>query len=311
MPQQIPILDPTQIAALLLLPGVGRAAVRRLIERAFKVAPQGPQDLQDFLLKAGAHGLGVSIPTGDEMEKAYEDAEILMKNAEHLGMKVLTPGMPAFPPQLCRIPDSPVMLYVKGNVNCLSAETVIAVIGTREPSRWGATAAERIAASLAAKGIVVTSGLALGCDTAAHRGCMLAGGHTIAVMAHGLDRVYPAQNRQLAAGILNSGGCLVSEYAPGVAPSPKYFVERDRLQSGLSGAVIVIETNLRGGTMHTVGFCLKQGRLLGCVAHPSGLVSHPKAQGNRKLIAEKKAIAIPDKEALEEFLGLLPGRSAQ
>jgi DNA processing protein len=304
------MLNPVQIAALLLMPEVGRRAVQHLINTGLECTHLRPQELGDLLLEAGAQGPRIRIPTAGEMKKAYSSAERLLANAERLGMQVLTPDMQIFPKRLRDIPDPPVMLYVRGSVNCLLAETSVAVIGTREPSSYGAAIAEKLAARLAAKGIVVTSGLASGCDTAAHQGCLRAGGQTVAVMAHGLDRIYPAQNRELASGILDSDGCLISEYFPGVAPCPRSFIERDRLQSGLSAAVVVIETDIKGGTMHTVRFCLDQRRALGCIAHPPDLASHPKARGNQKLIADKSAFAIPDKEALEEFIGKFHARNA-
>src|SRR4030095_14350902 len=135
-------------------------------------------------------------------------------------------------------------------------------------------------------------------------GCLQAGGKTAAVLAHGLDQIYPSQNYGLARNILDSGGWLVSEYPPGVKPRGHLFVERDRLQSGLSAAVIIIETDTISGTMHTARFCLKQRRLLACLAHPQKFASHDKTRGNRALISEASAFPLADKKALEEFVRL-------
>lgn len=117
-------------------------------------------------------------------------------------------------------------------------------------------------------GATVVSGLAIGCDTAAHSGCLSVHGETIAVLAHGLDRVYPAVNRELVGEILDTGGCLLSEYPPKTRPFPANFVERDELQAGLSDGVIVVETGVKGGTMHTVRFSQEQRKPLACVKHP-------------------------------------------
>lgn len=298
-------MNTLHIVTLLSAPGVGRRTVQQILDANLAFAPSRPQELRDLLLeRAKTHAPRMRVPTDAELEKAYSDAERLLESAEHQGVQVLGPDNPDFPDQLRAIPDPPVVLYARGNVRCLAAGSAVAVIGTREPSFFGAAAAERLAATLADKGIVIVSGLAIGCDTAAHTGCLEAGGQTVAVMAHGLDHVYPAQNRALAERILDSGGCLVSEYPPGVRPRGNFFVERDRLQSGLSAAVIIVETDVKGGTMHTARFCLEQRRLLGCLVHPPKFAEHPKARGNQQLIAEEKAFALATKADVDEFVAI-------
>ena len=148
----------------------------------------------------------------------------------------------------------------------------------------------------------MVSGLALGCDAKAHEGCVEAKGAGVAVLAHGLDRVYPAANRELADRLLICGGCLVSELPVGVKPARWTFAYRDRIQSGLSDRVLVIETDVKGGTMHTVDFSLKQERPLACIDHPQQFHSASQTQGNRRLIQEGSAVGIVDQTALERFL---------
>jgi DNA processing protein len=155
----------------------------------------------------------------------------------------------------------------------------------------------------AERGFVIVSGLAKGCDTVAHRGCLDAHGKTVAILGGGIDYIYPKENRPLADEILNTGGCLLSEYKPGMKPQPSFFVERDRLQSGLSQAVIVIETDVKGGSMHTVGFALSQNRLVACLGGHSGkYLSHPKVQGTKLLISDGKASRLSNLEEVESFL---------
>jgi DNA processing protein len=297
-------MNTLNIVTLLSAPGIGRRTVQQILNANLAFTPSRPQELRELLLETKAHSPRTRVPTDVEIEKAYTDAERLLEDAEHLGVQVLIPESPAFPKQLRNIPDPPVVLYARGNIDCISTDSAIAIVGTREPSSFGEAAAKKIAATLAAKGLIVVSGLAIGCDAAAHKGCLDAGGQTVAVMAHGLDQIYPAQNRDLSHSILDSGGCLVSEYPPGTKPRSNFFVERDRLQSGLSAAVIIVETDVKGGTMHTARFCLEQRRLLGCVVHPPKFASHPKARGNQKLIAEENAFALSTKEAIAEFVGL-------
>jgi DNA processing protein len=121
-------------------------------------------------------------------------------------------------------------------------------------------------------------------------------------MAHGLDKVYPAANRDLAARLLDCGGCLVSEYPLGTTPIRTAFAERDRIQSGLADGVLVIETDVKGGTMHTVRFSRDQHRPLACVAHPENWLIEEKTRGNQKLIRDGWAVSVPDAPALLAFL---------
>jgi DNA processing protein len=205
---------------------------------------------------------------------------------------------PDFPVRLKTIPDPPVLLFVKGNPRAVREPLTVAVVGTRKPTTYGRRVAGRLGLRFAEQGVLVVSGLAEGCDTAAHVGCLKGHGVTTAVLAHGLDVIYPSRNKKLAERILANNGCLVSEYPLGTTPRASYFVQRDRLQSGLALAVVVVETDVKGGTMHTVGYVQEQRRLLACVVHPDRLRQEPKTQGNRKLLEENRAIPLKDAKDL-------------
>jgi peptide-methionine (S)-S-oxide reductase len=209
-----------------------------------------------------------------------------------LKIEILERGGACFPESLKKIPDPPDRLYCLGNVDCLFETRSVAVVGTRKPTVAGKRIAENFGRQLAKRGWVVVSGLALGCDTAAHEGCLEGGGRTVAVLPGGIRNVYPSENQKLAERIVRSGGCLVSEYPPEARPEPYRFIERDRLQSGLSLGTVVVETDLEGGAMHTARFCLAQKRLLACVVPSKRFSSHPMAQGNWKLIREKRTLAL-------------------
>jgi len=208
-----------------------------------------------------------------------------------------------------RIPNPPLLLFSLGNTEILNGPS-IAIIGTRQPTSWGEKSAIRFAEISVEQGFCVVSGLALGCDIAAHKGALQANGSTAAVLAHGLDSVHPRQHSSVAREILENGGCLLSEYPPGVGPERGNFVERDRLQSGASLGVIVIETTIDGGSMHTVRFAEKQKRLVGCIDHPVKFHDLKSVKGNRKLL-DDGASAIKDRDDLEQFLKLCsnPGES--
>jgi len=145
--------------------------------------------------------------------------------------------------------------------------------------------AGKIAEIFAKKDYVIVSGLAEGIDTAAHRGALSAKGTTVAVVGHGLDTIYPAKNKELAETIIKNNGALVSEYPYGTTISREHLIMRDRIQSGLSLGVFVIETGIKGGTMHTVNFCKKQKRALIVLQHP---VKNENTAGNAHLISKKQ-----------------------
>jgi len=161
--------------------------------------------------------------------------------------------------RLREIPSPPKKLYVLGDPSLLGLIS-LAIVGTRQPSAYGLQASFRFANVLARKRMVVVSGLARGIDTAAHNGALAANGLTIAVLGHGLDRVYPARNLALADSIVKKGGCLVSEYAPGTPPLPPHFPARNRIISGLSLGTLVVEAAKKSGSLITARFAAEQGR---------------------------------------------------
>ena len=166
-----------------------------------------------------------------------------------------------FPALLRKTDDAPMFLYVQGSVDSL-AEKAVSVIGTREPTRHGLMIAERLTQHFAEQGWSIVSGLALGCDAAAHRAALSAGGKTVAVLAHGLQTIAPLQHAELAEQIVASGGALVTEYRYGVEPAPPLFVQRDRIQAGLSKGVAMIQSDLDGGSLHASRAALRYGRRL-------------------------------------------------
>jgi DNA processing protein len=153
---------------------------------------------------------------------------------------------------------------------------------------------------------VVVSGLALGCDTQGHRGCLEESGTAVAVLAHGLDEVHPNANRPLAEEIVAKGGCLVSEYPIGTEPKPNQFITRDRIQSGLSDAVVVIETGVNGGSMHTVRFAKRQRRLVMCIVPTHDPGAEEQTSGNRLLLDKHQATGFATTDDLIQLIGKWP-----
>lgn len=287
------------LLALMRLRGLGRRKALAIVDR-----PLAETDIQSCC-HALASGLSEArlprVPQG-AMAEAWKRSEEGLHRARDIGVRAMSFYDGDYPERLRTISDPPAVLFAKGSAAGLHSPKGLAVVGTREPTSFGREAAQRSARTAVEAGCTIVSGLAHGCDTYGHEGCLDASGIGVAVLAHGLDKVYPAANRGLAERLLESGGCLTSEYPVGTKPARTAFAERDRLQSGLSDGVLVIETDVEGGTMHTVRFAHAQGRKVACIDHPQRWLAEDKTKGNQRLISDGKATPIPDGEGLAIFL---------
>ena len=193
-----------------------------------------------------------------------------------------------YPALLKEIPDAPTRLFCIGSLPPPDS-ICVAIVGTRKATAQGKEVAKRMATELAANGIVIVSGLAMGIDTMAHEGALLGGGTTLAVLANGLAKIYPAQNTTLAKNLLAAGGAILSEYPPDTPAYPNQFLERNRIVSGLCVATVVIEAPERSGTLATARFALEQGRevfvLPGPADHPNYIGSHRLIRDGARLVA--------------------------
>lgn len=205
-----------------------------------------------------------------------------------------------FPALLREIPEAPAGVYLKGAA--IGDETKIAIVGTRRASAQGRALAREFAAAFARSGVTVVSGLAMGIDTAAHEGACSEKGKTIAVLAQGLDRVYPRQNEKLAHSIMHLGGVLVSEYAQGTPSMPYHFLARNRIISGLCRAVVIIEAPVRSGALATAHFAVEQNRDVYVVP---GAAKNALYEGSHKLIQEGAGLATSPEEVLSA-MGIAP-----
>jgi DNA processing protein len=205
---------------------------------------------------------------------------------------------PGYPALLEAIPDPPQRLYVRGTIPELP---MLAIVGSRRATPYGERVARRLAAGLAETGIAIVSGLARGIDSAAHRGALSAGGATVAVLATGLDRIYPPENLPLAEEIVRQGA-LVTEMPEQTIPLPRRFPIRNRLISGLSHGVIVVEAAERSGALITARMALEQGREV--LAVP-GSVDNPLTVGTHRLLKDGAPLVHTVEDVLEEFPSLV------
>jgi DNA processing protein len=210
-----------------------------------------------------------------------------------------------YPPLLRQIPYPPPLLFVRGDPDCLRSPQ-LAIVGTRNPTPLGRETAHSFAAWLAGAGMIITSGLALGIDAAAHQGALANGGRTIAVMGTSLDRVYPAKHRDLAHAIAEQGA-LVSEFPIGTSPAAGNFPQRNRLISGLALGVLVVEAAAQSGSLITARQAVEQGREVFAIP---GSIHNPLAKGCHALIRQGAKLVETADDILEE-LGSLAAVSAE
>ena len=245
-----------------------------------------------------------------------EQAEAQVARHRESGIAVVAIDEPGYPPLMALSAAPAAVLYVRGTPRVLDEPNAVAVIGTRQPTPRGLDVARRLATFLVESQFTVVSGLAKGIDREAHEAALDAGGRTIALLGTAIDKVYPAQHRPLAARIEAEGGALVSEYPVGSADSARQFVERDRLQAGMSIAVVPVQTGLQGGTLHTVRFAQEAGRLV-VVPRPLPDEADDPAYGGIQALIRSEAVSVIDSAAdypalftrLREWRDHLLGRS--
>lgn len=245
----------------------------------------------------------VAVLTDPQCPPAVADEDALVQAAlawQQPHRVLLTISDPRYPPMLRHLPDPPLLLYVLGDVTALSAPQ-LAIVGSRQPTAGGRDNATAFASHLAAQGWLITSGMALGIDAAAHEGALQAGARTVAVTGTGIDRVYPAQHRALAHRIAEQG-CLISELPLGAPPLKSHFPRRNRLIAALSQGTLVVEAALGSGSLITAQAALELGREV--FAMP-GSIHNPLARGCHQLIRQGAKLVETASDVSEELASLI------
>jgi DNA processing protein len=271
-----------QWLALSLTPGVGPGRGRKLVELFDGIDRLFAASLTE-LEAAGLAAAGAqSIALGKSIELAGDELD----RVKAAGGQVLAQDDHNYPKRLLEIYDPPLVLYMKGALEAIMQQG-IAVVGTRHPTPYGSGVAERLSADLAARGLVIVSGMARGIDTASHKGALSAHGRTVAIWGTGIDVPYPKENAKLAERILEGGGAILSEFPLGTFPAPQNFPIRNRIISGMSVGVLVVEAGEYSGTRVTARCALEQGRDVYAVP---GNVTNKLSWGPNTLIKQGAAL---------------------
>lgn len=294
-------LSTKQVLTLQQLPGIGNKTILKIAEQV-KSPITSLSELCEFW--ASLKGKIFESTTTEDLEDAYKAANWIIKRSETEGVGVISFFDPEYPEILKGCVgedgklDPPLILYYRGDIKALE-KPGIAIIGTREPTANGEKAGIHFAGEFAKRGYNIISGLAIGCDTAGHKGALSVGGTTTAILANGLDwqSIYPKENLELAKQIVTNGGLLLSEYVIGQTCGRYGLVARDRLQAGLSLATVVVQSSIKGGTMHAVNATLASNKPLFAVEYryPSDY-NQEKTQGNIMLIRDKGAYPLKSTE---------------
>lgn len=237
--------------------------------------------------------LALSQPMSAEVEVQIIRTELWCQQANN---QVLTLVDPAYPQTLLNIADPPILLYVKGRIELLTAPT-IAVVGSRNATSQGISHAEKFSEALSHAGYTISSGMAAGIDAAAHQGGLRGIGSTVAVIGTGADIVYPARNRDLAH-LIAQGGCIVSEYSLGMPAIAAHFPRRNRIISGLAKGVLVIEAAAQSGSLITARMAAEQGRDVFAIP---GSIHSPLAKGCHQLIKQGAKLVDAAQDILDEL----------
>ncbi len=278
--------------ALTRIEGLGVRGAHRLIE--YFGSPLAA--FTASLTELESCGIPAHVAQAVFAQSGLKDAEKEMAAAEKAQCQLLPYDGADYPPLLRQIPDPPLVLYVRGDVKVL-AQHSLAIVGTRKPSAYGSQVTHRLARDLAERQLVIVSGLARGIDSCAHRGALEGKGKTVAVQGRGMDAIYPSENRKLAEKVVENGA-IISEFPLGTSPTPENFPIRNRIISGLSLGVVVVEAAEYSGSLITARLALEQNREVFAVP---GNITCAQSFGPNHLIKQGAKLVDQWVDVIEEF----------
>ncbi|MDQ3522841.1 MAG: DNA-processing protein DprA [Gemmatimonadota bacterium] len=281
----VPGIGPGRLATLVNHFGTPERVLAASARELARVPKVGPEMIRRLQAAAGPE-------TGERARSA-------VRMMERTGAVAMTLDDPAYPVGFRILADPPFLIFAAGRLELLQ-QPGIGIVGTREPSAYGRSAAAALSGELSRAGYVVVSGMAKGIDSAAHAAALDAGGGTIGVLGHGIDQLYPAENRALFERV-RSDGALVTEFPPGERPRPGNFPRRNRLIAALSAGILVVEMGERSGAQHTVNYALEQGKEVFAVP---GQIGAPTSAGTNQLLKEGARMVTSVSDVLEELGGI-------
>ncbi|MDR0364606.1 MAG: DNA-processing protein DprA [Bacteroidales bacterium] len=279
--------------SLTLVSGIGNVLAKKLINFCGS-AEAVFLEKERYLLKIP--GIGQAIVQAIKEYRCFDRAEEEIAFIERHRIQPLSYLDEAYPQRLKECYDAPILLYYTGNVN-MNCDKILSVVGTRTPTEYGKEVCEKIVSELT--GVLIVSGLAYGVDSCAHRAALKSNLQTIAVLAHGLDRIYPAQNKRLAKEIIVNGG-LLTEFMSRVIPDRENFPQRNRIVAGMADATLVIETPSRGGSLITASLANSYNRDVFAIP---GKITDPKSSGCNWLIRSNRAALVENASQIKEMMG--------
>lgn len=282
------------LVALNMLTGIGPIRARRLLHSfgtPASVLRADPTKLQQV------RGIGPELARQIQQGREHVDPATEIEECRQRGIRILPQDHPSYPPLLQHLPDAPLLLYCRGELQP-GDELAIGVVGSRRCSHYGIQSTRQLSYSLAAQGITLVSGLARGIDTAAHQAALAAGGRTIAIIGSGLAQLYPAENQALADAIADGKGAVLSEYPLHTRPDKHTFPMRNRIIAGCSQAILVIECPSRSGAQITANQAAEFGRPVYAVPGP---IDRPSFAGSHELIRDGAILVTAATEILAEF----------
>lgn len=286
-----------EIIALGLMSKVGAVKIKKIIEYAGSVENIFGYSFQEL---CQIPGIGEQAAAEIRGFTEWDKVDEILSISKRFGYSLLAITDKAYPKKLAELYDSPPILWYVGNVDLLNQQNM-AVVGTRRMSAYAAKEVGRFTKAFVEQKLNIVSGLALGIDTLAHKVCIEHSGKTIAVLGSGFNKIYPAINKSLARQIVDSGGCLLSEYAPSIKAEASHFPTRNRIVSGLSLGVLMVESGMKGGSMITAARALDQNREVFAIPHPNGVQN---GEGGNHLIKKSAAKLVQNPIDVFEEIGI-------
>lgn len=282
--------------------GWGKVAITQFVSNHFSACSNTSGSLFDACVEFSSKNKRLETPSIEVFKQCLDKAEKIYQSCLTLDIIILVPSDSRYPIRLSTV--NPPLLFAKGNIEALNAKYIAGLIGSRDPKPWAADAIRHLGKEYAESNIAVLSGLAKGCDTEAHLGCLDTGGTTIAVLGCGINNIFPKQNLPLAEKIISSGGYLISEYAPNEPVRSFQLIDRSKLQAELSDCIVVGQAKTRSGSMHAPLHALKKLHRLVAVLSGEQYLDDD-FSGNTKLIQDYNATPLISQQDKLNFISSL------